>query len=180
MLTLALIGCTDSPNAGPTATASAPTTTRSGITPVAPWIILDDPKWTVRKADDHPQPVPPLPQTWFLEDHSFITPDTEASVVLAALAGDRTDVEKFVSAAPPEWVSHADVLSHDALVLEQKSTTGSPDGTTVFWQDDSQVWMMLTGTSELTRDDVLALAGHLVLVTDARWHEAAATHVFSS
>jgi hypothetical protein len=180
MLALVAMSCTDSPQPGSTASASIPAAASSGGALVPPWVLLEEPHWAVRKASDHPQPIPPLPQAWFVQYNSFIAPNTEASLVLAALAGTQADVEMILSAAPREWVSHADVLSHDAFALEQRSTTGSPQGTTIFWQDDSQVWMMLTGTSELTRDDVLALAGHLVVVTDAKWHEAVGSKAFNS
>ncbi len=35
------------------------------------------------------------------------------------------------------------VLGHEAFVLESHYANGTTAGTTVFWQDDSQVWMML-------------------------------------
>jgi hypothetical protein len=109
--------------------------------------------------------------------NSFITPNTEASVVLAALAGDRSTIDAVLSS---EGISGSEVLGHDAFILEPHYTNGESAGTTLFWQDDSQVWMMLTGTSELTRDDVLALAEHLVVVTDQQWHDAVGPKLFSS
>ena len=179
MLTLVLMGCSDSTEPGSTATASA-VTAGSGDALDAPWLLLDDPRWTARKANDQPHGFEPLPYRWSVQYNAFITPNTEASVVLAALAVDREAVEKFISVAPQEWITHSEVLGHDAFVMEQRNNSGSPAGTTLLWQDDSQVWMMLTGTSELTREDVLALADHLVSVTDAQWHEAVSTTLFSS
>ena len=177
MLAVVSMGCSDSKKSTPSASTS--TTANSSAALTAPWLLLDDPQWAVRKANDEPHGFEPLPYRWSLEYNSLITPNTEASVVLAALAGDRSNVETFLSVAPDD-VSHSNVLGHDAFVLEQKYTTGLPAGTTLFWQDDSQVWMMLTGTSELTREDVLALAAQLIIVTDSQWHEAVAAKLFSS
>jgi hypothetical protein len=143
-------------------------------------MLLDDPQWNVRGANDHPPATPPLSDVWWVEFNSFITPNTEASVVLAALAGDRSSVDSFLSAAPSDDMSQTKVLGHDAVALSPKHTNGSSAGTTLFWQDDSQVWMTLSGSSELTRDDVLALADHLVIVTDTQWHDAVAAKLFSS
>jgi hypothetical protein len=177
MLAVFSIGCSDSEK--PASSASTSTSASSGAALNAPWLLLDDPRWAVRKANDQPGGFEPLPYRWSVQYNSYITPNTEASVVLAALAGDRSDVETILSVAP-DGVSHSNVLGHDAFVLEQKYTNGLPAGTTLFWEDDSQVWLMLTGTSELTREDVLALAAQLIVVTDSQWHEAVAAKLFSS
>ena len=174
LLAAAVIGCTDSSK--PAALGTDSTKPASGQSAGTPWLLLDDPQWSVRKANDHPPAIPGLAQIWFVQYNSYLTPNTEASLVLAALQGDANSVLQAV----PENVTRTVVLGHEAFVLESKRTDGTSAGTTLFWQDDSEVWMMLTGTSELTRDDVLALADRLVIVTDAQWHEAVAAKLFSS
>src|SRR5205085_1475278 len=110
---------------------------------------------------------------------SFTTPNTEASIVLAALAGDESSVHAFLDLAP-QFVSRASVMGHEAFVLENRYADGQTAGTSLFWEDDSHVWMTVTGASELSRDDTVELAGHLVRVTEAEWHQAVAPHLFSS
>ena len=144
-------------------------------------MLLDDPRWAVRKANDQPGAVvPPLSWTWYVEFSSFITPNTEASVVLTALPGGRDQADAIIGAGHSEGVSEVKIMGHDGFVLETRNRDGSSAGATLLWSQDGDTWMTFNGTSELTTGEVRALAEHLVVVTDAQWHDAVRAKLFSS
>ncbi|MGZ4727178.1 MAG: hypothetical protein ACXWB2_05630 [Acidimicrobiales bacterium] len=109
----------------------------------------------------------------------LLTEDANGSIIYYAPAGTDQDLYDsplrviLTTTDPMASTGHTDaepvdVDDHDAT-LAQLSDEGRPSGFAVSWQQAPGRWLMVEGLSELSRDEVMAVARDLRPVDAAEW-----------